>query len=245
MAYEEVSIRTADGDCPTHILTPEGEGPWPVVIIYMDAGGIRPTLIDIGRRLAENGYLAVVPDLFYRAGPYSLPTPKEMIASGDFMKYIAPLLATTNPEKAAKDTGYLLEYLAARGDAKAHTGTVGFCMGGGMAVVSAATYPDRIVAVASFHGGRLATDEPDSPHLSVPKIKAELYIAGADKDDHYPVEQHERLKQALDEAGVTYRAEIYEGALHGWMKPDFPVYDEAAAERGWKEMLDLFERTLG
>jgi carboxymethylenebutenolidase len=244
MAYQEVSIRTADGDCPTHVLTPEGDGPWPAVIVYMDAGGIRPAILDIGRRLAENGYLALVPDLFYRAGRYDLPAPKEMIASGDFMKLIGPLMATTGPDKAAADTSQYLDYLDSRGDVKGKVGTVGFCMGGGMAIAVAGTYPDRIGAAVSFHGGRLATDEPNSPHLLAPKIKAEVYVAGADEDGSYPPEMHERLKKAFDEADVNYRAEIYEGAHHGWMKPDFPVYDEAAAERGWRELLAVFGRDL-
>jgi carboxymethylenebutenolidase len=246
MAYEEVSIRTADGECPAYVLTPEGAGPWPAVIIYMDAGGIRPTLIDMGRRLAGNGYVVLVPDTFYRAGGYDLPSPKEMIASGDFMKLIGPLMATTGPDKAAADTRYYLDYLDTRSDVKgSKIGTVGFCMGGGMAIAAAGTYPDRVGAAISFHGGRLATDEPNSPHLLAPKIKAEVYVAGADEDGSYPPEMHERLKTAFDEAGVTYRAEIYKGAHHGWMKPDFPIYDEAAAERGWTEMLAVFGRNLG
>ena len=246
MAYEEVSIRTADGDCPVHVLTPEGKGPWPAVIIYMDAGGIRPTLIDMGRRLAGNGYLVLVPDTFYRAGPYDLPTPKEMIASGDFMALIGPLMATTNPAKAAADTRYYLDYLDSRPDVKgAKIGTVGFCMGGGMAIAAAGTWSDRVAAAASYHGGRLATDDPSSPHLLAPKIEAELYIGVADNDASYPPDMAARFEKALDEAGVTYRSELYEGAAHGWMKPDFPIYDEAAAERGWREMLALFGRTLG
>jgi carboxymethylenebutenolidase len=245
MAYLEVSIRTADGDCPAHVLTPEGDGPWPAVIVYMDAGGIRPAILDIGRRLAENGYLALVPDLFYRSGKVDIPTPKEMFAKGNMREVIGPLMALTGPDKAAADTDPYLAYLDSRGDVKGKVGTVGFCMGGGMAIAAAGTYPDRVGAAVSFHGGRLATDEPNSPHLLAPNIEAEVYVAGADEDGSYPPEMHERLKKAFDEAGVNYRAEIYEGAHHGWMKPDFPVYDEAAAERGWKEMLAVYGRTLG
>jgi carboxymethylenebutenolidase len=117
-------------------------------------------------------------------------------------------------------------------------------MGGGMAITAAGAFPNRVAAVASFHGGRLATDEPTSPHLLAPKIEAELYVAVADNDPSYPPEMGERFEQALRQAGVRYRAELYPGAAHGWIKPDFPVYDEAAAERGWREMLALFDRTL-
>jgi carboxymethylenebutenolidase len=245
MAYEEISIRTADGDCPAHVLTPEGEGPWPAVIMYMDAFGVRPALDDVALRLTENGYLVLLPDLFYRAGEHHIPTPREVFAAGNLREIIGPIMASTGPDKAAEDTRYFLDYLGSRSDVKGgKVGTVGFCMGGGMAIAAAGTWPDRVGAAISFHGGRLATDEPDSPHLLAPKIKAEVYVAGADEDGSYPPEMHERLKTAFDEAGVNYRAEIYEGAHHGWMKPDFPIYDEAAAERGWKEMLAVFGRNL-
>lgn len=246
MAQEQVTIRTADGDCPTYVVTPEGTGPWPAVIMYMDAGGIRPTLMDMGQRLADNGYLVLAPDTFYRAGGYNLPSPKEMIASGDFMALIGPLMATTGPDKAAADTRQYLDYLDTRNDVKGgKIGTVGFCMGGGMALSAAGTYPDRVAAAASFHGGNIASDKPNSPHLLAPRMKAEIYVAGADDDHSYPPEMHEKLKAAFDEAGLNYRAEIYEGAQHGWMKPDFPIYNEEAAERGWREMLALFARNLG
>ena len=114
MTQQLVSIRTADGDCPTYVLTPEGKGPWPAVIVYMDALGMRPEVVNVGKRLAENGYLALVPDLFYRSGAYQIPTPKEAFAGGDLMKIIGPFMAATGPDKAAEDTGYFLDYLDTR-----------------------------------------------------------------------------------------------------------------------------------
>lgn len=246
MAHQHVSISTADGNCLTHVVTPAGDGPWPAVIVYMDALGIRSALINVASRLAQNGYLALLPDLFYRSGDYHFPTPKEALAGGDLMTLIGPFMAATGPDKAAEDTGYLLEYLDTRTDVKGRkVGLVGFCMGGGMAIAAAGAWPDRIAAAASFHGGGLASDKPNSPHLSAPDIKAEVYVAGADNDQSYPPEMAERLRKALTEAGVKHRCEIYPGALHGWMKPDFPIYDEDAAERGWREMLALFARNLG
>jgi carboxymethylenebutenolidase len=246
MAQEQVTIRTADGDCPTYVVTPEGTGPWPAVIIYMDALGMRPALLDIATRLAENGYLALLPDLFYRSIPYQIPTPTEVFAKGEFMKIIGPLMEKTGPDKAAADTRNYLDYLDTRDDVKGEKiGTVGFCMGGGMALAAAGTYPDRVAAAASYHGGNIASDKPNSPHLLAPRMKGEIYVAGADNDHSYPPEMHEKLKKAFDEAGVNYRAEIYPGAQHGWMKPDFPIYNEEAAERGWREMLALFARNLG
>ena len=245
MSDEQVTIQTRDGACRAHVLTPEAEGAWPAVILYMDALAIRPTVVEMARRLAANGYVVLVPDLFYRYGPYAPFDPKEVFAKG-FRAVIGPLMATTGNDKAASDTEAFLAYLDTREDvAGTKIGTVGFCMGGGMAITAAGTFPDRIAAAISFHGGNLATDAETSPHLLAPKIKAEVYVAGADNDDSYPPEMAERLTKAFDAAGVTYKAEIYPGALHGWMKPDFPVYNEVAAERGWREMLALFKRTLG
>lgn len=244
MAHERLTIRTSDGECPSYLFTPaDGEGCWPAIIIYMDAGGIRPALIDMAQRLANAGYVVLLPDLFYRYGPYGPFVPKEVFA-GDFRAALGPLMATTDNLKAAQDTGALLAYLDTRTDvAGKRVGAVGFCMGGGMAIAAAGTWPDRFVAVASFHGGRLATEDPASPHLFAPALKAELYIAAAQDDSSYPPDMAQRFEAALDEAGVRYRAETYPAA-HGWMKPDFPVYDHDQAERGWAEMLDLFARTL-
>ncbi|HEV7123579.1 MAG TPA: dienelactone hydrolase family protein [Rhodanobacter sp.] len=244
MKHQAISIQTPAGRCPTHVFTPDGKGPWPAVIVYMDALGIRPALMQIGERLAAGGYVALVPDLFYRYGAYGPLKPREVFA-GDFRATVGPLMASTDNFKAAQDTAALLTYLDTRDDVAGNRiGAVGFCMGGGMAIVAAGTYPDRVAAVASFHGGRLATDEPASPHLMASKVRAELYVAVADNDGSCPPEMVERFEQALDGAGVRYRCEVYRGAAHGWMKPDFPVYDEAAAERGWSEMFALFDRVL-
>ncbi|SDA21101.1 dienelactone hydrolase family protein [Sphingomonas sp. NFR15] len=245
MSDEQITIQTRDGTCPAHVLTPAGEGTWPAVIFYMDALGMRPTVVEMARRLAANGYVVLVPDLLYRYGPYDPFDPEEVFAKG-FREIIGPLMATTGNDKAAADTEAFLAYLDTRTDvAGTKIGTVGFCMGGGMAITAAGTFPDRVAAAVSFHGGNLATDAETSPHRLAPKITAEVYVAGADEDNSYPPEMAERLTKAFDDAGVTYKAEIYPGAHHGWMKPDFPVYNEAAAERGWREMLALFKRTLG
>jgi carboxymethylenebutenolidase len=243
MAREEVTIRTTDGEMPTWVVTPEGSGPWPAVIFYMDALAIRPALLDMAQRLADNGYLVLLPDLFYRYGHYDTLVPAEVFA-GDFRATIGPMMATTDNLKAAEDTRALLAYLDTRSDVKGKVGTVGFCMGGGMAITAAGVFPDRVAAAASYHGGRLFTDQPDSPHLQAPHIKGEVYVAAADNDHSYPPEMAEQFEKALTDAHVNYRAELYKGAAHGWMKPDFPIYDHDAAERGWREMLALFGRSL-
>ena len=244
MAHEQHSIRTSDGECPVHVLTPEGSGPWPAIIVYMDALAIRPALIGMAQRLADAGYVVLLPDLFYRFGPYETLVPAEVF-KGDMRAVIGPMMATTDNHKAAEDTAAFIAWLDKRDDvAGDRIGTVGFCMGGGMALTAAGIFPDRVAAAASFHGGNLATDLPVSPHLLAPRIKGEVYVAGADNDRSYPPEMARRLEAALDEAGVRHRCEIYPGAAHGWMKTDFPIYDREAAERGWAEMLDLFARNL-
>jgi carboxymethylenebutenolidase len=243
MPNEHIIIRTRDGDCPSHIMTPAGTGPWPAVIFYMDAGGIRPAVLDMAQRLADFGYVVLLPDLFYRYGSYGPLVPTEVFA-GDVRAILGPLMATTGNDKAAEDTDALLAYLDTRSDvAGRKIGAVGFCMGGGMAIAAAGTYPDRFAAVASFHGGNLATDAPVSPHLFAPKLQAELYVAAASNDGSYPPDMAERLQKAFDAAGVRYSTETYPAA-HGWMKPDFPVYDHTAAERGWVAMTALFDRNL-
>jgi len=244
MPHEQVAIQTGDGECHAQVMSPADTGPWPAVIFYADAGGIRPAVVDMAQRLADAGYLVLLPDLFYRYGPYGPLVPTEVF-KGDVGAILGPLMATTNNIKAAEDTEAFLAYLNTRTDvAGDKAGAVGFCMGGGMAITSAATHSDHFAAVASFHGGNLANDAPSSPHRFAPKLKAELYVAGADNDASYPPAMAERLEAALTEAGVRHFAEIYPGAAHGWMMPDFPVYDRVSAERGWQAMLALFHRNL-
>jgi carboxymethylenebutenolidase len=245
MSREQIDIQTKDGSCPTSVFRPEGAGPWPAVILFMDGLGIRPALYDMGERLARAGYVVLLPDLFYRAGPYAPMDPKAIFAAGNFREVIGPLMATTNNQAAAEDTAAFLAYLDTRTDVVGKkVGVTGYCMGGGMALSAAAMHSDRIVAAASFHGGKLASDSPMSPHLLAPRMKGFVYVAGADNDDSYPPEMATLLKKALTDAKVDHRCEIYAGAKHGWTMPDFPVYDEAAAERHWRELTALFARML-
>ncbi|MDE3206632.1 MAG: dienelactone hydrolase family protein [Acidobacteriota bacterium] len=227
------------------MFTPPGSDPHPAVIFYMDGLGIRPTIFDMGQRLADYGYVVLVPDMFYRVGPYEPLDPKEVLASGDVRAALAPYFSSTDNRRAGEDTGAFLAYLDTRDDvAGTKVGTTGYCMGGGMSLTAAGTHPDRIAAAASFHGGNLATDSEMSPHLLAPSMAARVYVAGADQDNSYPPEMAERLDQALSDAGVDHRCEIYPGAMHGWTMADFPIYDEAAAERHWQELATLFAETL-
>ena len=245
MSEEEITLATADGDCPCHVFTPGDGNAHPAVILYMDGLGIRPALLDMGRRLATSGYVVLLPDLYFRAGPYTPLSPKELFASGDMMAALAPLMGSTDNRRAAEDSRVFLDYLASRADvAGTKVGTTGYCLGGGISLTVAGTYPDRVAAAASFHGGRLVTDSELSPSLVVPNIAARVYVAGADYDEGYPPEMAERLDDLLTEAGVDHRLEIYTGARHGFTMTDFPVYDEAAAERHWRELVALLDGTL-
>lgn len=243
MPVESLVIQTADGPCPAQVFTPDGAGPWPAVIFFGDAGGMRPAMRDMARRLAGSGYVVLLPDLYYRFGPYAPLVPAEVFA-GDAGAILGPLIATTGTDKAARDTDDWLAYLDTRNDvAGTGIGAVGFCMGGGIALAAAARHPARFAAVASFHGGRLATDAPQSPHWLLPALQAEVYIASAENDDSYPPAMAQRFEAALTAAGVAFRSEEYP-APHGWMVPDFPVHDAPCAERGWAALLALFARTL-
>lgn len=246
MDHEQLSARTQDGDCPVHAFTPRGDGPWPAVIFFMDGLAIRPTLFAMAERLAGAGYVVLLPDLFYRAGPYAPLVPAEVFATGDPRAALAHLFGSTDNHRAAQDTQALLDYIDSRSDiAGARIGTTGYCMGGAISLTVAGTYPERIAAAASFHAGNLVTDTPLSPHLLAPRIRAKVYVAGADQDRSYPPTMAEALDKALTDAGVDHRCEIYPGAAHGWTMADFPIYNPAADQRHWDELLKLFKQTLG
>lgn len=247
MAHETVTIRTGDGDCPTHVFTPDGAGtgPWPAVIYFMDGLGIRPVLFQNAQRLADDGYLVLLPDTFYRTGPYEPMDPLALAETGTMMEVIGPMMAATGPHKAVADTRAYLDYLDNRKDvAGKGVGTTGYCMGGAMSLAVAGEYPERIAAAASFHGGNLLTDAPDSPHLSAVKARGRLYIGHAVEDPWCPPEQIAALDRALDAAGVDYVSEVYEGALHGWTMPDQKPYDKTAAERHWEALFALYKAKL-
>jgi carboxymethylenebutenolidase len=168
------------------VFTPGDGNAHPTVILYMDGLGIRPALLDMGRRLASNGYVVLLPDLYYRAGAYTPPSPKELFASGDLMAALTPLMGSTDNRRGAEDSRVFLDYLASRADVSGtKVGTTGYCLGGGISLTVAGTYPDRIAAAASFHGGRLVTDSELSPSRVVSNIEARVYVAGADYDDGY------------------------------------------------------------
>ena len=241
----KISIETKDGSCPAFVYRPDKNGPWPGVLVFMDGIGIRPEMLEVGERLATNGYFVLLPDLYYRSGPYEPMNAKTVFADPEQRKVLMEkFMGLATPANVMSDTKYFLDYLATQRDVKkGGIGTTGYCMGGLMSLTAAGTYPDRIVAAASYHGGRLATDAPGSPHRLAPKMKARVYVAGAIEDQSFPDDMKARLEQALTDAGVDHKIETYP-AKHGWVLRDTPVYDAAAAERHWKTLLALYGATL-
>jgi len=246
VARDDVSIETGDGECRTSVFTPDGgSGPWPGAIFFMDGLGIRPVLHEMAQRLADAGHVVLLPDLFHRAGPYEPLDVQAVFSSGDVRAVLAPLLGSTDNRRAAEDTRAFLAYLDSRDDvAGSKVGTTGYCMGGGISLTVAATYPDRIGAAASFHGGSLATDSELSPHLLVDRIQGRVYVGAADNDASYPPEMAARLIETLMAASIDHRHDLYVGAAHGWTMADAPVHDAGAAERHWTELTALFAATL-
>lgn len=244
--HEQVVLDTRDGKCRAFVFTPPAKSPWPAAIFLMDGFGIRPTLFDMAQRLADQGYAVLLPDLYYRAGPYDPLDLKKIFASGNVREAVlARFGEPTNNQLAASDAAAFLEYLFQRPDvAGTRAGVTGYCMSGGIALTIAGTYPDRIAAAASFHGGNLATESALSPHLLAPHMRGRIYVAGAEKDASYPPEQAARLEGALTAAHVDHLCEIYPGTAHGWTMADTPVYNAEAAERHWRELFALFRSTL-
>jgi len=241
----KIDIKTRDGICPSYVYRPTARGPWPAVLVYMDGLAIRPAMLELGERLATHGYFVLLPDLFYRSGPYEPMDPHTVFTDPEKRKILMEkFFARATQANVMSDTRAFLDYLAAQPDVKqGGIGTTGYCMGGLMSLTAAGTYPDHIFATASYHGGRLATDAPDSPHLLAPKIKARVYIAGAIEDQSFPGDMKERLEKALTKAGVDHKIETYQ-AKHGWVFRDTPVYDAAAAERHWQTLLVLLDAKL-
>ena len=242
---QKIEIKTRDGICPSYVYRPPGRGPWPAVLVFMDGIGIRPATLEVGERLATYGYFVLLPDLFYRSGPYAPMDPHTVFTDPEkrkvlMEKYFGP----ASPPNIMSDTRAFLDYLKSEPDVKpGGIGTTGYCMGGLMSLTAAGTYPDEIVATASYHGGRLATDAPTSPHLLAGKIKARVYVAGAIEDASFPDDMKARLEAALTNAKVDHKIETYP-ARHGWVLRDTPVYDEAACERHWRTLTRLFDDVL-
>ena len=235
------SITTPDGQCPVVLATPAGPGPWPGIVMYPDAGGVRPALRDMAARLAGLGYAVLLPDVYYRNGRWAPFDMKAVFGDEAERNRLFAMMKAITPEMIAADAAAFFDYLAARPEVLGDRfGTTGYCMGGRISLMVAGRVPDRVAAAMSFHGGGLAADgDPGSPHLLADRIQAAVYVGAAENDPSYTPDQSATLDAALTASGVRHTIEWYPAA-HGFAVTDNAPYDESAAEQHWRAMQAFF-----
>ena len=242
----DVQIPAPDGHSRGTLHVPDGDGPWPGVLVFPDAGGVRETFGRMGDRLAGLGYVVLIPDIYYRAGewaPFDVATlftdPRERARMSGLARALSNDAIVADARAYAD---FLLAWPEVSGSA---IGTTGYCLGGRLSLIAAGGLGRAIAAAASFHGGRLAVaDDPSSPHLSADRIAAAVYVAGAIEDGSFTAEQAGMLDRALTDAGVEHVVEFYP-ARHGFAVPDNPTYDAAAEARHWEALGRLYRDHLG
>jgi carboxymethylenebutenolidase len=245
-----VDVPTPDGLADSYLVRPgDGDGRYPAVLFFMDAIGLRPRIEEMADRIAAEGYVVLVPNLLYRSG--RAPVIPDLVARlqsedrATVLAELGPPMRQLTPAAAARDIEAYVAFLEQQSAVLPdRVGTTGYCMGGALSLRAAAQFPDKVRAAASFHGGRLAPDDPTGPHHGADRMRAEVYVAHADNDASMPPEQVARLEDALSAAGLTYTSEVYEGAIHGFTMSDMAVHDAAAEQRHWDALLALFRRTL-
>jgi carboxymethylenebutenolidase len=244
---KDVEIKTPDGTADAALFYPKAKGKFPAVLLWPDVMSLRPVFRDMGRRLAAAGYVVLVPNLYYRVQKAPVIQGSFNFANPQDRAKLMPMRATVTPEGTAKDAVAYIAFLDAQPQTNKakKAGVQGYCMGGPLSFQTAAAVPDRIAAVASFHGGGLLTAKPDSPHLLLPKTKAAYLIEIADNDDKQDPTVKDKLKVAFAEAKLPAQIEVFEGANHGWTVKGSQVYNEEAAERAWSNLLALYKKTLG
>ena len=242
----DVDVRTPDGTADAALFYPQGRGSWPAVLIWPDVVSLRPVFRQMGQRLAAEGYVVLVPNLYYRVKRAPVVEPGFNFGDPAQREKITPMRATVTPEGTMRDAKAYLAFLDAQRQTarRKKAGVQGYCMGGPLAFRTAAAVPDRIGAVASFHGGGLTADEADSPHRLVPRTRAEYLVLIADNDDARDPKSKETLKAALDAAGRPSKVEVYKDSPHGWTVPGGQSYRPGTAERAWAELLSLYQRAL-
>lgn len=240
MIEREIDVVTPEGTMKTFVYHPTHEGPHPVVLYLMDAPSIRPALKDMAMRLASAGYYVMLPFLFYRGSEF-----REFGMSDEDMHLRRELMGTITPTNIVSDAEALLAVAeadpAARGS---KVGAVGFCMSGGLAVSLARALPGRLAAAASIHGAWLVRDQPDSPHLGLDTVAAELYFAWCDNDATAPPDTMEVMRDALTAAGVRHTIDWFTDAVHGFAPPGTERYNRAASELHWERVHSLLRRNL-
>ena len=238
----EINVTTPDGVCDSYFVHPSS-GAHAGVLIWPDAFGLRPAKRQMAKRLAESGYSVLVVNQYYRSQRAPIVSSTNFAEVADVVR---PLMGMLNADTHMRDARAFVSFLDSQSsvDTNRKIGTMGYCMGGPITMRTAAAVPDRIGAGASFHGGGLVTDQPDSPHLLVPQMTAHYLFAIAENDDENQPEAKDVLRDTFAKAGLPAEIEVYDGALHGWCPPDTLVYNEPQAERAWSRLLALFDRAL-
>jgi carboxymethylenebutenolidase len=246
MIEREIVIPCVEGDIETFVCYPERDEPFPAIIFYMDAPGIREELRDMVRRLATVGYYVILPNLYYRHGRGTVLDISALTPDSPERKRMFTLMNSLTAQMVMADTVALQAYLDLQPQARRGAiGCVGYCMSGPFAFTAAATFPERFAAAASIYGVNLATEEPNSPHLLTSYIKGEIYFACAETDHWAPLTMVEKLRAHLATTDVVHEVELYAGCEHGFAFPKRAVYDKLAGERHWERLFALFRRRLG
>jgi len=245
MFSQQVEIRTTAGSVDALLVRPDTADALPGVIQLTDGLGVRPAQADLSQRIAEHGYVVLMPNIFYRSTKPPAFDSEPDFASERTMNRFRELTTPLTPDAMASDGSAFVDFLSAQPHVKGGPiGVVGFCFAGQFALRVAAARPDRVAAAASFHGGNLVRDTDESPHLVLPQVKARLYFGHAENDRSMPADAIERLETALRAWGGAYESEKYNGALHGWMIPGGKVYHPQHAERGFAKLMELLDGTL-
>lgn len=241
----EVIIKTPAGPADAYFVSP-ATGKYPAVLVWTDIFGLRTAFRQMGKRLAQEGYAVLVPNPFYRKKKAPVVPEGAGFQDPATRDTLMALMKSLTPEDVVSDAKSFVAFLDQQPsvDTKRKLATSGYCMGGPITMRVAATFPDRVGAAASFHGGGLVTDKPDSPHLLVPKIKAHYLFAIAENDDQKQPDAKDVLRKAFAKSQVPAEIEVYAGAQHGWCPLDSQVYNQAQAEKAWARMLALFKAGL-
>jgi carboxymethylenebutenolidase len=245
MSEETIEIRTPDGVADGHLNRPAAAGPLPGVILLTDIGGIREVTRKLAQRVADEGFVVLSPNAYYRTGRSPLWSFRPNFGDERTAKRFAELASPLSPDAIERDAQAYVDFLSAQtGVRPGGVGVAGYCFSGGVALRMAAAQPERIQAVASFHGGGLCTDAPTSPHLVLPRVRARLYFGHAVQDRSMPQASIDKLGSALAAWGGKHESDVYEGAFHGWTMSDAPVWNEAQAERAFGKLSELLKQTL-
>lgn len=246
MIEKILDIPTRDGAMETFICHPERGGPYPPVLMLMDAPGIREELYDMARRLATVGYYVMLPNLYYRAGTDTKYGPDVLTHGSDEHKRMRAVRTKMTIPPVMDDVAAMISYSDAQKESKTGpVGTHGYCMSGPYSLAAAARYPERIAAAASFYGTWLVSDAVESPHLTLGKARGELYISCAEHDELAPPDMVEELKALFDKSGAKGELEVHPTVHHGFAFPQRWCYDKPAAERHWERLIALYRRNLG